>query len=641
MRITFVDNVLLGRTDAGYSVDLQPHLGLISLIAVLRERGHLASLYDPKIDLAHGALALGPRFARAAAERIACGEPEIVGFTSLGCNLVCTVAIARELRALRPDVAIVLGGPHATILDREVIERFPQFDVVARHEAEGFVAALVEALGGARPLAGVAGITYRERGATVRTADAPLVLDLDALPFPAYDAYPVAELGLRALRVDAGRGCPFGCTFCSTASFFGRRYRLKSAAKLTGELRRLEAAYGIREFALAHDLFTVSAPKVRAFCAKVRPYGYRWSCSARLDCVDDDLLRTMREAGCRGIYFGVETGSPRMQERTAKRLDLRSYDARLATSAALGIAVTASFITGYPGETRADQNATLALIGETLRRSDREVDVQLHLLAPEPGTALLRMHRDALRYDGHVTDWVFPVLDAHDEALVASEPELFVCHRYFDGSAGRANDVEVVEGVRALRALDGPILHALLANGTSFAALARRFGARLRAAEFRTGEALCALVEERFGAAHPFSSEVRFLAAHAALRPERRRALAEPGRGSLRLARCAAAVRGRRDGGEPWWLLLATPDLRGRASVRVDRLTFAIAERLARAARADQLVARFGAAANARLAALCLLGAVVDAERGERARASSPSARAMIGSIAAVSYAGT
>lgn len=636
MRICFVDNVLLGRTDAGYSVDLQPHLGLISLIAVLREQGHVATLYDPKVDLVRGELRLDRDLARIAAERIAEQTPEIVGFTSLGCNFVCTAKIARELRTRLPDAAIVLGGPHATILDREIIERFPQFDVIARHEAEATIGALVRALDGRGDLAAVPGVTFRRNATAYRTAEPGPLLDLDALPFPAYDAYPIAELGIDCLRVDAGRGCPFSCTFCSTASFFGRRYRLKSADRLVDELGRLASAYGIRRFALSHDLFTVNKAKVREFCRAVRSHGYRWSCSARMDCVDDELLREMREAGCWGIYYGVETGSRRMQQLVDKHLDLGLYHERLTTTSELGMSAIASFITGYPQESADDQNATLELIGETVRRYPSTVTVQLHLLAPEPGTAILERNREALRYDAHTTDFTFPALHEDDEALIVSDPDVFVCHRYYEVELERDETIEVTEAFRALSALGHPLLRMLLPEGEPFATLVREFGRQLRRTGFRAAEALQELVEQGLGHDHPCTDAARFLAANALLRPETRpRPPAIEDHRTLGLARCVRAIEARYEGnelfrrlaaGEPlnaapaakhWWLLVASPDLRGRQSIAVDRTMFEIATQLERTTTFDALAAHFGEReVTSRLAALCLIGAVVDDSLG-------------------------
>jgi radical SAM superfamily enzyme YgiQ (UPF0313 family) len=258
MRVVFVDNLLLEHRGGGiHHVALQPHLGLISLRAVAEAAGHQGLLYDPKLALARAELRLDPSLYREAARHILDLEPDVVGLTSLGCNFICTLKIATHLKGARPDLQVLLGGPHATVLARPILERFDVFDVIARNEAELTLPLLLRALG-TDGLGDVPGITHRRGRDVLTNPGEPVIADLDTLPMPAYRHYPISELGLTSLNVDAGRGCPFRCTFCSTATHFGRRYRLKSAARLCRELDALQATYGVRHFELTHDLFTVN-----------------------------------------------------------------------------------------------------------------------------------------------------------------------------------------------------------------------------------------------------------------------------------------------------------------------------------------------------------------------------------------------
>jgi radical SAM superfamily enzyme YgiQ (UPF0313 family) len=429
MRIVFVDNLLIEADGRVTRFNLQPHLGLISLLAVAEAAGHEGRLYDPKLPVARGELRLDATLYRSLAEAILELRPDVVGFTSLGCNFLCTLKTAAYVRAAAPAVPILLGGPHATILDRPILERFPQFDVVARNEAETTLPLLLAALGSGG-LQEVPGISFRSGGIVVANPPGPPV-DCEAIPWAAYEHYPIRELGLTKLRVEAGRGCPFACTFCSTASHFGRLYRLKSAARLCAELDALHARYGVRHFELTHDLFTVSRKKVLAFCDEVGGRGYTWACSARMDCVDAELLRRMHDAGCRSIYYGVETGSPRMQRTVAKNLDLGLFSPILDATLGAGMAATTSFITGYPQESQDDQDATLDLLGSCLARAAGKLHLQLHLLTPEPGTKLLQDHADGLAFDGHVSDSLSPALEPDDAAVLQRHREVFVNHHYF------------------------------------------------------------------------------------------------------------------------------------------------------------------------------------------------------------------
>ncbi len=325
MRVVFVDNLLFEDAEGVRRYVLQPHLGLISLIAVLESAGHEGILFDPKVEVALGRLKFEEGIYEEIARRVLLLEPDAVGFTSLGCNFICTARAAGYIKLLGGDIPVLLGGPHATVLDQVILRNFPQFDVIVRNEAEFTILALLESLRG-RKFANVPGVSFRVAGTVWQNAGQPSIADLDTLPIPAYHQYPVRELGLTTLRVDAGRGCPFQCTFCSTASFFGRKYRLKSSARLVHELDDLNRQYGITDFALTHDLFTVSKKKVLEFCDAVDGRGYTWKCSARMDCVDDELLERMSSAGCSSIYYGIESGSERMQKISKKHLDLGLFD---------------------------------------------------------------------------------------------------------------------------------------------------------------------------------------------------------------------------------------------------------------------------------------------------------------------------
>jgi radical SAM superfamily enzyme YgiQ (UPF0313 family) len=632
MRALLVDNVLLERTPRGFRVDLQPHLGLISLIATLRGAGHQAELYDPKVQLARGELRLGPAMYASAAEQILSRDPEIVGFTALGCNFISTLKIAAAVRRSRPNIPMLLGGPHASLVDREILERHREFDVIVRGEAESTIETLFTALGGAASLAAVDGVSYRENGRVARTRDVTPILDLDALAPAAYDAFPIAELNLRSLDVEAGRGCPFSCTFCSTASFFGRRYRIKSAVRMVADLDELAAKYGIRHFALTHDLFTVNKHSVRDFCDAIADRGYTWNCSARMDCVDDALLAKMRDAGCTAIYYGVETGSPRLQREVDKRLDLALYHPTVSVSLGLGLKPTVSFITGFPAETADDAAQTLELIRDSIERYPPDVTIQLHLLTPEPGTVLHARHADSLAFDGHLADFNVPLLEPDDAKIIAGEPDIFACHHYYDVGRNRADDIAITEAFRQTVPLGRHLLAAFTRrDGGAFGDLLRDF-ARLRAHAADDGTALVAFAQLRFGADDPYVDITRYIVAVGQLSAGPAAPDPGPPPGTLWLTRRAVPIADCRDGQLLYGRLVRGSDLAATELARsprlllvpaggtahsmfeIDAVTFALAVQLRAGTTRALLDARFGSAAVApRIKVLELLDAVISA----------------------------
>jgi radical SAM superfamily enzyme YgiQ (UPF0313 family) len=630
VKIALVDNVLLEQGSDSYVVDPQPHLGLISLAAVARAYGHQASLIDPKLELLRGEVVLGPHFYEQVAERIIAADPDVVGFTSLGCNFVCTLRIADAVRRRR-DVPILLGGPHASILDREILERYRQFDVVVRHEAEGTLPGVLAAAAGDTAFGNVPSISYRARDEVLRTGAREPLADPDELPFPAYDAYPIAELGLTRLNVEAGRGCPFECAFCSTASFFGRRYRIKSARRLVADLDRLHATYGIRHFDLTHDLFTVNKVKVRAFCDAVADRGYTWSCSARMDCVDEALLACMHEAGCVSIYYGVEAGSQQLQTAVKKRLDLQLYRPVVDASLRLGLGTTVSFITGYPNERPEDQEATVQLVASSIRSYPDRLSIQLHLLTPEPGTAFHEQYGDVLAYDGYVTDFNFPPLQIDDGSLMRSDPAVFVCQHYYAAGCDRSENIALAQGYRLLYGLGHAVLRVMIASFDGSASeLLRRCGRLALQTDLPHEELVLAFVAQEWGESHPLYDVCAYLRGLSKLRPDLSERIATPeGSTPIRLARCiaplglvrngeaiAASLRAGEDvdlqSPQGWSIIVADATLDGYRIFNVERRTFDIVEELSAGTTSDRLAARFGArAAQACLRSLGLMGALV------------------------------
>ena len=149
-----------------------------------------------------------------------------------------------------------------------------------------------------------------------------MVTDLDTLPFPAFDLQPGMD-ALASFSLEMGRGCPFSCTFCSTNDFFRRRFRLKSPEKILAQMRRAKREYNATRFDLVHDMFTVDRKRVAAFCQTMLDSGenFLWGCSARTDCVDDELIDLMYRARVPERLFrrGDRVSAPAAADREGPR----------------------------------------------------------------------------------------------------------------------------------------------------------------------------------------------------------------------------------------------------------------------------------------------------------------------------------
>ncbi|MDH4185359.1 MAG: B12-binding domain-containing radical SAM protein [Nitrospira sp.] len=432
LRVVLVDNFFLSIDEHVVSAPLSLHMGLASLAGVLRQAGHEPVVIDPKETLTRSRLPSGETvLIDAVAAEICLAYPDVVGFTAYGLSFPYAIAFAKAVKSRRPFLPIVLGGPHGTQLASLILERFECFDVVARYEAEEVIVPLVEGLAKSKDVTSLPGIASRLDGSVSVNPQRPVVSDLNSLPPSALDLMPGISR-CKVLPIEAGRGCPYECSFCSTATFFQRRYRAKSNDRLLAEMLQARAEYGIDVFDLNHDLFGLNRNQLLEFCRLVEPERLSWTCSMRPDMVDEALATRLTAAGCTHVYFGVETGSPRLQLELKKRLKLQKLKHHLAEFAKLGPAFTVSFITGFPDENADDQDATLDLLGELLKISPERVLPQLHLLSPEPGTELWNaqttLHFDSIGPDCHPVPF---------RSLIENDSQLFGVFHYFDTRCGR------------------------------------------------------------------------------------------------------------------------------------------------------------------------------------------------------------
>jgi radical SAM superfamily enzyme YgiQ (UPF0313 family) len=337
-----------------------------------------------------------------------------------------TIRLAERLKQAYPDTAIILGGPQASVVDVPTLQAFPFVDLIVRGEADETLPNLLRTGLRSPALALVPGITFRSGKSVVRNPEAPVMTNLDALPFPAFDLLPGMD-SLAYFSLELGRGCPFSCTFCSTNDFFRRRFRLKSPEILVAQMRRAKTEYRAKLFDLVHDMFTVDRKRVVSFCQALLDSGeeFQWSCSARTDCIDDELIELMYRAGCRGIFFGVETGSARMQRIIEKDLDLRAAMARIGRCTSAGMVTTVSLIAGFPEEDAEDLWQTASFLMDASRHE--LVEPQLHIVAPLAGTPLYNRFRGRLLLDTVYSDFSYQgwKQDEHDLELIAAYPDIF------------------------------------------------------------------------------------------------------------------------------------------------------------------------------------------------------------------------
>ena len=404
----------------------RPSLGILTLAAVLEKLGHQIKVVDLNQLYLSFSSDLSNSFADYAAHHLSNIAADNYGFSSICSSYPLTIRITRLLNQYRNDSSIILGGPQASIVDLQTLEAFPWIDTIVRGEGEESLPQLLEAIYKCESFGDIPNITYREGSKIIRSPMQRLITDLDSIPIPAFHLHPLDKVNTIPLEI--GRGCPYNCKFCSTSEFFGRQYRLKSPKRILKEVQILSKRHSIDRFSFSHDMFTANRAKVIEICDEFISANLpdiTWACSARIDTVDDALMEHMAEAGCRGIFFGVETGSPKIQREINKNLDLSKVVPRIKCANDLGMAATASFITGFPNETRDDLCQTINVILDLARLDDTKP--QITMLAPMPGTPYYQEFIDVLELDEVFSAMSFQGHhhEQEDYDLIAQHPKVF------------------------------------------------------------------------------------------------------------------------------------------------------------------------------------------------------------------------
>ncbi|HKD14083.1 MAG TPA: radical SAM protein, partial [Candidatus Angelobacter sp.] len=426
-------NRAVGEVDAARIMGELAPVGILSLAAVLEEKGlqpevvDLNRVYFEWLQSSHQQERTREAdFCRFAGSWFTDRQFDFFGLSTVCSSYPLTIRFAGELKRLHPESTVALGGPQASVVDLPTMRAYPFIDLVVRGEAEQTLPQLLDALDSGSSMVSVPGVTFRQGGEVLRTPDAPLILDLDSLPFPAFHLFPDVRF-CRHFPMELGRGCPFACTFCSTNDFFRRRFRLKSPEHVIAEMRRVKHTYGINSFELVHDMFTVDRKRVVAFCEALLACDekFYWGSSARTDCIDEELIELMASAGCRGIFFGIESGSAQMQKIIDKGLDLNESAARIQYCDKFKINTAVSLIAGFPDETMDDLQDTAAFFMDSLRHD--HADPQLSILSPLADTPIQKHHKASLVLDDDIADMSYRGWNQEHEdyEMIAAHPEIF------------------------------------------------------------------------------------------------------------------------------------------------------------------------------------------------------------------------
>jgi anaerobic magnesium-protoporphyrin IX monomethyl ester cyclase len=264
--------------------------------------------------------------------------------------------VARAIKDMHPSAHVVVGGPHATPLAREMLAHHPEIDTVAVGESEVTFIELLERLEAGKPTHGIAGTAYRIGGRVEMGPERAAVEQLDTIasPHDYFDTHIVMT----------SRGCPWRCTFCGAEASWGRGYRAQSVAYVLDALEKAVARAPVKMIQIKDDTFTTNRKRVIALCRGIRErkLQFLWSCDTRVDVLGDELLHEMRLAGCERLSLGVESGSQKILDAIDKKITVDEIIASSELAKKWGIKVRYYMMVGNRGETAETFRETLAFL---------------------------------------------------------------------------------------------------------------------------------------------------------------------------------------------------------------------------------------------------------------------------------------
>ncbi len=309
----------------------------------------------------------------------------LVLFTSTP-GFAVDVKIAEMMRDINPKMKVCFVGPPVTVEPEKTLQATSAIDFIVRREFDYQIANFAKGT----PLEELPGVSYRKNGNIVNNPEGGYIENLDELPWVTkvykrdldFRRYNVPFLLNPFLSFYTSRGCPAMCTFCLwPQTHSGHRWRRRSAYDVANEARyALENFPGLKEIFFDDDTFNYQKARTIEVCNKLKPLNFTWSCTSRVT-TDYDTLKAMKEAGCRLLIVGYESGDAQILKNIKKGATLDMAQRFTANCKKLGLVIHGDFIVGLPGESRESIRNTI----DFAKRLDVET-IQVSIAHPYPGT---------------------------------------------------------------------------------------------------------------------------------------------------------------------------------------------------------------------------------------------------------------
>lgn len=357
---------------------------VMALVKPLKQAGYTVDLFDQQVD--------DPR---PFMEKKYLDQLSFAGFSALTGNPIYHgLKLAEHVRRQRPDLPLVWGGVHPTLMHDQTLNTSDYVDAVVRGEGEETVVDLADAIRDRRPFESVAGLSFKRGEEVIHNVDRPY-LDMEQIELPDYEALDLERYNYKDdFLYQSNRGCPYDCKFCDVIAFHSRKVREKSPERIIAELTEIDGRYQPNWVNIVDDLYFINSKKARIVMeglleAKTK---FHWFANCRanmLDSFDDEFMQLVYDSGCRSIFIGAESGSDRMLKSISKKITAKQIEQAVEKLNRWNIKTTVNFISGFPEETRQDVDDTVALVQRLEDRFSTTLNFGgINVYAPYPGSDL-------------------------------------------------------------------------------------------------------------------------------------------------------------------------------------------------------------------------------------------------------------
>ncbi len=359
----------------------EPPLWTASLAPIARKKGFSVKFLD-LLSLSYKGFKLDD--IQREAEKT---EGDVFLFSPFTSNYDIVEQAVKCVKDAHPKSIAIAGGHHASFTDARTLNG--GFDVVVRGEGERTFSQLLDAINHGSGYSGISGVSYKDGSKFVSNPDQELIKDLDTLPMMDFDMLPEIYRNLFFGRVFSSRGCPMTCSFCAE-SLWSRNYpRHKSAERVKREIGQMRDSLGMKFVFINDETFTTDKRYARGVSDAIHDTGYSWACQTRIDFVDRDTLRYMKERGCNGIFFGAESADQEVLDKNKKKIKVGDISKACSLAKDAGMHVCTNWLVGLAGESRKSAYKTIETVEKMLEKglTDR---VDYYICVPYPGTDLFQ-----------------------------------------------------------------------------------------------------------------------------------------------------------------------------------------------------------------------------------------------------------